>query len=56
MKIIDSNCYTHYDLNFIKKTFPDIKFELIQNNKPNCLIYNDEDLISGSELFYPFNI
>ena len=54
MKIVDSNCYTHYDLNFIKKTFPDVKFELIQNNKPNCLIYNDEDLISGSELFYPW--
>jgi hypothetical protein len=54
MKIVDSNSYTHYDLNFIRKTFPDVKFELIQNNKPNCLIYNDDDLISGSELFYPW--
>jgi hypothetical protein len=54
MKMVDSNSYTHYDLNFIRKTFPDVKFELIQNNKPNCLIYNDDDLISGSELFYPW--
>ncbi len=35
-KIVKTNCYTHYDLNFVKKTFPDVKFELIQDNKPNC--------------------
>lgn len=51
-KIQKSNCYTHYELNFIKKTFPEIKFELIQDDKPNCLVY--DDLICGNELFYPW--
>jgi hypothetical protein len=53
-KIQKSNCYTHYELNFIKKKFPEIKFELIQDKKPNCLLYNDEDIITGFELFYPW--
>jgi hypothetical protein len=53
-KIVKTNCYTHYDLNFVKKKFPDVKFELIQDNKPNCLVYSKDDLITGSELFYPW--
>jgi hypothetical protein len=51
-KFVKSNCYTHYDLNFITKTWKGVKFELIQDDKPNCLIYEDSDLITGSELFF----
>ena len=52
VKIVDSNCYTHFDINFIKSTFPYVKFELINDGLPNCIIY--DKLISGSELFYPW--
>jgi hypothetical protein len=53
-KFVESNCYTHYDLNFITKTWKDVKFESIQDGKPNCLIYEDSDLITGAELFFPW--
>lgn len=43
--------YTHYSLNFALdcEIDYDIKFELINDGKPNALIYNE--LISGSDLF-----
>ncbi len=53
-KFMKSNCYTHYELNYIRKTFKDVQFELIQDGTTNALVYEDKDLITGSELFFPW--
>jgi len=48
------NHYTHYTLKrclTLQKDF-DIKIELIQDGKPNALIYDKKCLKSGSEIFY----
>jgi hypothetical protein len=39
--------YTHYEVNFLRNN--KYKFELIQDNKPNCYIY--EESISGKHIF-----
>jgi hypothetical protein len=50
-----NDCYTHYSLNFClkyKKKF-NISFELLQcdGDSPNCLIYEESDLVNTSKIF-----
>ena len=51
LRLHDDNRYTHFDiLNLVKQG---AKFELIQDNTPNCLIYTKDKCVSLASLFKP---
>jgi hypothetical protein len=48
-KYSPESTYTHIEINFIRTYFPDVSIELIQDTKPNALIYTK--LITGHDIF-----
>jgi hypothetical protein len=49
----DTNVYTHYDIEFCRKHQEqyNITIDLIIDDEPNALLYRDEKLINGREIF-----
>jgi hypothetical protein len=51
LRLHEDNRYTHFDIqNMVKQG---AKFELIQDNTPNCLIYSKDKCVSIASLFKP---
>jgi hypothetical protein len=48
----NDNYYTHYDLTMAKKR--GYKIELIEDGKPNCLLYSREKVITGYRMFHDY--
>ena len=44
-----SNCYTHYDMTMARRYGLEIK--MIENEKPNALIYNKDQRVPGDQMF-----
>ena len=54
----DNSIYTHYDVEFAmsiaqKNKDKDISISLI-DDEYNCYLYDDEDIVRGSKIFYPW--
>jgi hypothetical protein len=52
-KVNNENWYTHTDLNYAKTKLK-LEMKLIEDDKPNALLYDNTKLMTGKKLFGPF--